>query len=228
MSRKLTLIAAGALVAFAIAALPGAASAQEKKLKCEGAGACTYTVSGGESRFSTKGGDTIWCSSVTGSGEVTGLDAERESGTGAVRLLFHGCKEQATIFHFACTSPGQASGTVTTNSMVTHIVIIISPGTFGFLLTGANVTLTCAGGFASTAVTGNALGELDQACGSTGSTVKVNFASSSHGVQSRSEYTGVKYDLEAKTSHSGGGSYETAAQTGTATLTFNQNVVVTC
>ncbi|HEX3042759.1 MAG TPA: hypothetical protein VHP56_11790 [Solirubrobacterales bacterium] len=230
MNKKLMLLVAGALAALAFTALPGAASAKETKLKCEGAGACTYTVSGSVSEFSLLKGDTVKCESVTGTGTVTGLNAERESTTSTVELLFHSCKEQITPFHFACSSAAQPSGTVTTNPLVAHTIAL--PGSTseaGVLLTGTSVTFTCAGGFASTQVTGSAIGEIESKCNTnTGLTQKLNFTATAHGTQTFRTYTGASADLEGKTSHTGGGSYETAAQTGKGTLTFNQNVILTC
>jgi len=161
---------------------------------------------------------------------MTGLDANKEAKTGEVQLLYHGCKEQATIFHFACTSAGQASGTVTTNKMVTHNIYLDAAKTrIGFLRTGANVTFTCAGGFASTTVTGSVIGELETKCGTTGKTLTVNYTASSHGQQTWKQITGTGtvFDLTLQTNHPNG-IYETFAVTGTHTLTFNQNVVQTC
>jgi len=230
MSKKLMLLVAGALTALAFTALPSIASAGEPLLLCETGGECSYSVAGGESRFSATNGDTVWCSSVSGTGKMTGLDANKEAKTGEVQLLFHGCKEQATAFHFSCTSSGQPAGTVTTNKMVTHNVYLDAAKTKqGVLLTSSNVTFTCAGGFASTTVTGNAMGEMETTCGTTGKTLALNFTASSHGQQTfkQTTGTGTVFDLTAQTNHPSG-AYATAAQTGTGTLTFNQNVVPTC
>ncbi|HEX3042776.1 MAG TPA: hypothetical protein VHP56_11875 [Solirubrobacterales bacterium] len=219
-------IAAGALAVLAFTAFSGAASAAESPLKCEGAGACTYSISGGESKLSLTGGDTVKCTSTTGSGEMTNLDANRESTTGLIEFHFSNCREQNSGFQFSCTNTATA-GTTTTNWMVFHAIRIPF---FGWLLliTGWNETFTCAGGFASTQVTGNVIGQIETACGTTGTTLALNFTSSSHGVQTLTTYTGSTFKLEGKTSHTGGGSYAQAAQTGTSTLTFNQNVVPTC
>ncbi|HSS41940.1 MAG TPA: hypothetical protein VLK37_05235 [Solirubrobacterales bacterium] len=238
MSKKLMLLAAGALTVVAFTALPSVSSAKETQIKCLGAGACTYTVAAGESKFSTTSGDTVSCTSVTGNGSQT-LDANRESTTGEVQLLFHGCKETTTIFKFNCSTPGQPTGTIKPEPMVTHN--ITDEATFGanvkvgVLLTNAKVTFTCAGGFAATTVTGNVIGTLDENCvGRPASNiVKQSFNTTGvHGQQDHKLYTGVNYDLIGMTNHpttpTTGGTYETAAQTGTGTLTFNQNVEITC
>jgi hypothetical protein len=228
MSKRLTSIPAGALIALAFALLPGAASAEEAKVKCESGAPCEYTVEGGESKLSLVGGDTLKCTSVFGAGEMINLDANNEATTGELVLLFLGCKEQSTIFHFSCSNT-ETSGSIETNTLVTHNVKL--PGTTrgqGVLVTGWNTTLTCAGAFASTQLTGNLLGELDEACGHTGKEVHQVFNATADGQQTLKTYTGNTYDLEAKTSHSGGGSYETAALTGTTKLIYDGNVEPTC
>jgi hypothetical protein len=229
MNKKLMLLVVGALTALAFTALAGTATAKETKLKCEGAGACTFTASGGATAFSIVGGDTVVCSGVTGGGEVTGLNAERESSTSNVQLLFTGCKEQNTIFKFNCQNQATA-GNVTTNVMISHSIAL--PGTTneaGVLLTNAGVTFTCAGGFASTQVTGSIIGESETKCNTnTGTVQRQNFLATGDGVQALTTYTGSTFKLEGKTSHSSGGTYANASQSGTGTLTFNQNVILTC
>jgi hypothetical protein len=233
MNKKLMLLAVGTLAALAFTALPGAASAEETALKCLGAGSCTYTIAGGEGSFSLSNGDTLYCTSVTGNGQITGLNAERESTTNTTQLLFHGCKETNTIFHFACTSPGFPSGTMTTNVTVGHSVRLNSseaPNEAGILITNVNMTMTCAGGFAATTKTGNLIGEMEKKCGaeSRGREIKGEFRSPGHGMQTPKVYTGKTYDLEAATNHSGGGAYSTVGLIGTGTITFNQEVELTC
>jgi hypothetical protein len=231
MNKKLMLLVVGALTALAFTALPGAASAKETKLNCENQFfSCTFTIAGGVSRFSLNGGDTVKCTGLSGSGAVTGLDANRESTTSEVQLLFTGCKEQNTIFQFACTNT-MTAGNVTTNLMTGHSVALPETWTeAGVLLTNAGVTFTCAGGFASTQLTGNVIGESETKCNTnTGTIQTLDFSAISHGTQTDRTYTALtNYELSGKTNHSSGGSYATAALTGTATLTFNQNVQLTC
>jgi len=228
MSKKLMLLVAGALMALAFTSLAGTAAAKETKLKCEGAGACTFTASGGETKFSIVGGDTVLCTGVSGSGSVTNLDAERESTTSTVQLLFTNCKEQNTVFHFACSNTATA-GNVTTNVMTAHNIAITGGTEAGVLLTNAGVTFTCAGGFASTQVTGSIIGESETKCNTnTGTVQKQNFETTGDGVQSLTTYTGSTFKLEGKTSHTSGGTYANASQKGTGTLTFNQSVILTC
>ncbi|HEX3041016.1 MAG TPA: hypothetical protein VHP56_02870 [Solirubrobacterales bacterium] len=229
MSKKMMLLVVGALTALAFTALAGTATAKETKLRCEGAGECTFTASGGEAKFSLVGGDTVKCTGMSGIGAVTSLNAERESTTGTAQLLFTGCKEQNSGFQFSCTNTATA-GNVTTNTMTVHSIAL--PGTTneaGTLVTGLGVTFSCAGGFASTQLTGSLIGESENKCNTnTGTSHKVLFTATSDGLQALTSYTGVTFRLEGKTSHTGGGSYATGAMSGTGTLTFNQNVILTC
>ncbi|HSS42894.1 MAG TPA: hypothetical protein VLK37_10160 [Solirubrobacterales bacterium] len=238
MNRKLMLLVAGALTALAFTALPGAASAEETTLKCLTGAPCEYTVHGGQTKFSIKGGDTVNCASITGSGSVTGLNAEKESTTTANTFFFHECKEQNTIFHFACTVPGQPSGTAKIEATGHNVKLPVAeaPTEAGVLLTlpAAGVTFSCAGGFAQTTVTGNIIGEFEKKCGaeSKGKEQKVNFTAEEDGVQLNKTYTSKTYDLIGATSHASTPSettgYVTAAQKGTGILTFNQEVELTC
>ena len=232
MSKKLMALVVGALAALVFTALPGAASAKETALKCEKT-PCTFTVAGGVTTISTVGGDTITCTSVTGSGEAINL-VNLETTTSKVSLKYHGCKETTTVFKFACTSPGQPSGTITSNAMTGHTVAL--PGTAnenGVLLTDAKTTFTCAGGFARTTVTGNIIGEFETKCGAAASTTqKLNFEATGHGTQAIKTWTGATFDLILATNHNETpavtSGYETAAKVGTTTLTWNQNVQKTC
>jgi hypothetical protein len=224
---KKRLLVVGVLAALAFTALPGVASAKETKLKCEGEGACAFTVSGGFTAFSTIGGDTVLCTGVSGAGVVTGLNAERESTTGAVQLLYTGCKEQNTIFHFSCSNT-ETSGNITTNVMVTHIVAL-PINLVAELVTNSGMTFTCAGGFASTQLTGSVIGEYESNCNTlTGTVQRQLFSTTGDGDQSLESYTGSTFKLQGKTSHTSGGSYADAAISGTTTLTYNQTVIVTC
>jgi hypothetical protein len=228
MSKKLMPLATGVLMALSLAAFAGTAAAQETKLKCEGEGACTFKASGGVSSFSIEGGDTVKCEGVSGEGAVTGLNAERESSTGTVQLLFTGCREQNTIFQFACSNTA-TSGSVTTNVMTIHGIALSSGTKAGNLTTNAGVTFTCAGGFGSTQITGSIIGESESSCGTNTSTVhKGVFATTGDGAQALTAYTGSTFKLEGKTSHTGSGTYANFAASGTGVLTFNQNVILTC
>ena len=228
--KKMTLLVAGLLTALAVMALAGTATAKETKLKCEGTGFCLFTISSGVTTFSMIGGDTVRCSGGFGNGEVTGLNAERESTTSTVQVLFSNCREQNTVFGFTCTNTATA-GNITTNVMTMHNVAL--PGTSseaGVLMTNAGVTFTCAGGFASTQITGSIIGEYETKCNTnTGWLQTISFNTFGDGWQHLTTYTGATlFKLEGKTSHSGGGGYTSAAQGGTARLSFNEEAVLTC
>jgi hypothetical protein len=162
-----------------------------------------------------------------------------EATTGEVQLVFTGCVELNSGFKFKCNSPGQVAGEVKTNTMVTHnlkLPAATAPNEAGVLLTGTNVTFSCGAGLAVTTVTANIIGEYETKCGSVSKSKvqKLEFLAEKvggvvqDGKQKIREYTGVKYDLESKTNHSGAGEYDTSAQEGTGTLTFNQEVELTC
>jgi hypothetical protein len=229
MSKKLMLLVAGVLSALALTALPSVASAGEPTLHCTSL-PCTYTVAGGVAELSTVGGNTVKCTSVTGNGTSTVLSGT----TGTVTLTFHECREQVTGFGFSCTGKEQPTRTIKTNSMVTHNVLLaekakVANGTPGVLVTGANVTFTCAG-FQSFTVTGNVLGHFENPqCNTPTKTYNLEFAVTAHGQQKFKlvTETGNPFDLETN-NDTVNGKYETSAQKGTGTLTFNQNVTLTC
>jgi hypothetical protein len=231
MKKKLMVLVAGALAALAFAALPATSSAGEWNLDCEKL-PCEGTVeSTGNSVFSIVGGDTVLCTSVTGSVTAKALSGSK----GTSNLTFHNCKEQNTIFHFNCQN-GATTGDIATGNQETDNVYLEDstaaktvPGT---LVTNASVTFTCAGGFASTTVTGNALGEFENlTCGVATKKLTVTFEATGHGQQKWKQVTttGSILDLIGKTSHSNAEStYVTSSQTGTAHLNWTQNVTPTC
>ncbi len=124
MSKKLMLLAAGALAALAFTALPSAASAGEFEHHCTSTGGvaeeCTgMTIAVGALEYTNDNHEGYTCTSVTGT-----ANAVKTGTTGSAQLLFHGCKETVTGFNFPCTSPGQPSGTVTTNVLTSHNVYL--------------------------------------------------------------------------------------------------------
>jgi hypothetical protein len=226
MIKKSILSALGAIGVLAVMALPTVAEAGEPQLKCTST-PCTYSVtSTGRFTWSAAGGDTIACSSVTGSGSMSQL----EGATGQVQLLMHECKEQNTIFTFACSNTG-TSGNMTTNVMTTHDVYLdAKASTQGVLFTNLGITFTCAGGFMSNQQTGSLLTHLETPCGATQNHLTVNATATGHGQQTFKQVTGSgpTFAIESKTNHTGNGSYEAMAWTFTIHLNFNQNVTPTC
>jgi hypothetical protein len=227
MSKKLMTLAAGVLTALAFTALPSAASAGEFPVHCEVAAgaACTSTVNGGHAVLKTTGSAAfVTCTSTTGTASVT-----NNTSTGSVNLVFHGCKE--SVFSSACTSSGQPSGTIKTNTLVSHNVYLEpNKQVPGALLTGVNVTFSCFFGAVTKTVTGNVLGEFETPnCGVTQKTHALVFAEASQGHQKWKQVTtsGTVFDLLSNNDKSGE-AYETASQVGTGTLTNATNTALTC
>ena len=229
MSKKLMLLAAGVLSALALTALPSVASAGPLTNDCTKL-PCTFTVaSNSVAKLSTVGGNTVECSSFSGTGSQAALSAT----SATVQLTFSGCKERKTGFNFPCTGKEQASGVIKTNSLTADYVWLDKlpepHGVAGLLMTGVNTTFVCAG-FQNFTVTGNVIGELEETatkCTAPSTTQKLNFESTAHGVQKWTQVTttGTVYNLTSN--NDAGGAYEKAAQSGTGTTTWNQSVTLT-
>jgi hypothetical protein len=229
MSKKLMLLAAGALAALAFAALPTVASASEMIFHCEGAATCTGTIAGGASTLSNDKGETISCTATSGS--VSGTST---TSTMTTKIIFTGCVETISGFKFGCTNT-TTGGKIETNSMTGHLItrVLNDKLTVGSLLTGANVTFTCAA-FLKRTVTGNIIGtftEQEKVCDETADTShKLDFAITSHGIQADKVYTGVEYDLTGRDhgKTEAESPYTTSAQTGEGTITYSNPVRITC
>jgi len=230
MSKKLMVLAAGALAALAFTALPSIASAGEFEHHCTTTGGvaqpCTLTIEGGAAELVNTAGEGISCTSVTGTGS-----ASTTGTTGAALLTFKGCRENITIFKFTCTSTGTA-GEIKTNELVSHnIYIDPSKTTPGLLLTGVNVTFNCAG-FAKKTVTGNVIGHLTSPnCSSAVTSMGISFEKSSNGNQKYKQVTttGTIFDLISN-NDTEGGVYLTSSQAGTGTIktAAGQHIRLTC
>lgn len=226
MSKKLMLLAAGALTALAFTALPGMASASEFKSTCSTGANCTATIAGGKAVLENDAGGalgTVTCGASAGTATIT-----HNTSTSHVELTFTDCTGP---FSSKCTSPGAAAATITTNTMVGHN-INLEPGqtnTVGILLTGANVTFTCAGFFEKT-VTGNVIGELEEGstvCNTPQASHKITFVpGAATGSQRWTQITtsGTMFDLISGT-HANDGT--TSSQEGTGTITYNAGAKVT-
>lgn len=223
MSKKLMVLAAGALAALAFAALPAVASAGEFASDCKSGANCTALVTGGAAELENDAGERISCTSVTGTATVT-----HNTNTGSARLLFHGCKETVSGFNFACGNAG--SGTITTNVLTSHGVYLKpNKTTPGLLLTGVNVTFACF--IVEKTVTGNILGHIENPeCGTFQKHHTVNFeAIQPTGTQKYEKVTetGTAFDLVSG-SHASDGT--TSSQTGTGHITYQNGdeVKLTC
>ncbi len=236
MSKKLMLLAAGALTALAFSALPIAASAGEFEHHCTSTGGvaeeCTnMTIASGALEYSNDNHEGYTCTSVTGT-----ATAEKTGTTGTAKLTFTGCKETVTFFKFSCTNTGTA-GKVETNTLVSHNVYL-EPNTQaqtkpGLLLTGVNVTFTCAG-FATKTLTGNIIGIITNSnCTSAVTSMTVKFEKLGAATGTTQEWeqittSGTFFDLIQN--NDAGGSYTTSALKGEGTITTRagQHIRLTC
>jgi hypothetical protein len=226
MSKKLMLLAAGALTALAFAALPAVASAGEVTADCSSGATCKAEVSGAASALGNTSGETISCTSVTGSASFTS-----GTSTGTSSLTFHGCRETATFFKFSCNSVGQPSQTITTGSLVAHLIYLDDAKTkVGLLITNVSVTFTCAG-FSDKTVTGNVIGQITNPnCGKASTSHKVKFEQTAHGAQEFTQTTGTGTIFDLTSNNDAGGAYLTSSQKGEGTLSYieGKTATLTC
>jgi hypothetical protein len=149
MKKKLMLPVAAVVAVLALAALPAFASGGEYVADCQSGAECSATLAFGVGALSDTSGETISCTSATGvATQISGTS------TGTVQVLLHGCRETVTIFKFSCNSAGKPAGTITMNTMTTHLANL-EPGSTvpGVLYTGVNMTYNCPG-FATKTLTG--------------------------------------------------------------------------
>jgi hypothetical protein len=214
MSKKMMALAFACAALFA---LPATASAQTAHLSAT----TTFSVTGSGGTLTSTSGTSINCTSTTGSGTFS------TTTSGSVSLLFHGCN----AFGFPCTSPGHSSGTITTSNSFNGIMVSAgtSTGKAGILLTPTGAgTLTpslpshkfvtefsCI--VQSVKVYGNgAIGTIEESCGTSSSTFRLNFESSLQGHQKDLTWTGTTYDMISNVS----ASHPTSSLDGTATIHF--------
>lgn len=228
MSKKLMLLALGALTALAMTALPSAASAGEFVQTCSGGGTCTGTVeSTGIATLEEDGGLSVKCTTTTGT-----VSAPNNSSTGTLELTFSGCTEETLGTH--CESTGQANGVIKTNQMVTHNVYIDpNKTTPGVLVTGANVTFRCPIVNINKTVTGNIIGHIENPnCGIAKANHTVEFAAgASTGTQKWTQVTttGTVFDLitASSTGTNAEANYTTSSQVGTGHINWQGGKTVT-
>lgn len=229
MSKKLMLLAAGALTALAFAALPAVSSAGEFEAHCENAATCTGTIApaaGTTIELENDKGQRIRCTELSGETSFT-----TTTKTGTATLDFGNCREQETIFHFSCNTPGKPTGTILVENLLYHVVNLNDPpeaNTPGIAFTDVTTTFTCAG-FEDKTVTGNILGHIENPCKENSLTTKVSFeaAASPTGTQKYEQITktGGFLDLTSGTHAS---DMTTSSQIGTGIITWNHKVQITC
>lgn len=226
MSKKMMMLATGALTALALAAFPVMASAGSPEVECAGVACGPFTIHGGTVEISRTSAPTTHCTSVTGTGNYN----TKTSGT--ISLILHGCLESA--FGSSCTSAGNPAGTVSTGSLpFQNVYLTDSKTTPGIKIGGTstphqiNITHTCFGGFVHNRTTGSLLGHLESECTRHPGILRINFTRFQPGHQVFTQVTGTgnKTDLISSLN---GGAYETASLSGTTNWTGLNNPTVTC
>jgi hypothetical protein len=189
MTKKLMLLAAGALTALAFAALPAGASAEEMLSHCSATPCEGIVHSTGTAVLTDDAGSKIECTTTTG--RVTQTAAT--STTVNVILTFEGCNND-------CQNEGHGTGRIATPTMVGHLITVTkgNPATAGILLTDVNITLKCTFTFVHKTITGNLIGTIpNPQCGvaATHHTLSFTQAASPLGTQADETYTGGTFDL---------------------------------
>jgi hypothetical protein len=231
MDKKLMLVVAGALTAIGFGALPAAASAGGYLAHCQTGSdtVCTGSIQSTEP-FETENmnGERVNCTSVTGS--ITAIGG---SSVGAVQLLFHGCREQVTLFKFNCQNT-ETSGDIITNTLVTEFInTAAAPATGpGLLLTGWDVTYKCPG-FSNKRIVGSLIGTVENSatdCNALRSNHTVAFSESATGIQAHRHITGTGTTYELTSSNDAGGAFVSTGLAGTWHINWNtgDKVNITC
>jgi hypothetical protein len=219
---KKTMVLAMATACAALFALPAAASAQTAHLSVT----TSFSVTGvGGKLTSTEGPGPVSCSSTTGSGTFS------TTTSGSVSLLFHNC----TFAGFPCTSTGHSSGTITASHSFNLIMVSAgtSTGKAGILLTPTgSIVLTSSPANISKKLTteytcsvlglsqvikvysNGVIGTIEETCGTSSTTFRLVFESSSPGHQKHLTWTGTTYDMISDITSS----HPTASLDGTATM----------
>lgn len=225
MARK-NLLPALISISALLFVLPAGASAQSWHLEPAG----DFTVKGGEVKFTTAAATLMTCTSATGSG------THKTSTEGTVQFVLHGCKAGL----FSCTSPMQPTGTVRTEVLPFHYVLLeANPQTPGIQYTPSGIDdipdvgegpfaqFTCFG--IQTTVQGNGLiGDLTTPkCGEMTKSATLSLSSSGNGIQQWMQITttGTKYDL---TSKSGMGDWTTISVDASLALSYNKEGKLNC
>jgi hypothetical protein len=214
MSKKTILLAITVVAALAFAAMPALASAKTPEL--DGTFPLGFTGTSGAGTLNSSAA-TISCKEDTNTGSFTSKTA------GTLEVTFKKCTGPLGI---ACTTPGQASGVITTNSSVFDLVYLKAGGTTpGVLVTpptsGVFAEFECSAA-AKVKVTGNGLlGHIESpACGATSKTFAVNFeATGTAQKYTKVEEAGTAFSLLA--SLNGAMPPTTASEVSTGSETFN-------
>lgn len=195
-------------------AAPVAAAASEPHLDpANGEFPLTFTASGGQMQLRV-GLATFECTRTNTSGKFTSAT------TGTLKLTLEGCRIPGGS---ACTSPGQAAGTLAFGESVFHLVYLTDNSKTA---PGVLVTAPAGGVFTTSACTGEIkgagyMGAIEAACGTTALAFNVAFAATGSTQTYRQvEATGTVYNMQS-------GSNEVALVQTTA-WTFPQQATLTC
>lgn len=224
MNSRFTLLALAAVNATMFA-LPALASAEITYLHLSPTPSGVKTIDDSNSvnpKLSTTGGTTIECDGFHG--EAT---FELGGTTGTILLTFGPTCHVVPFPGLSCTSAGEATGNIATTVLPFHLVTLPNNKP-GFLVTptaggtGTHfATFTCFG--VNTVVTGNGvLGTIENDCGSTSETAKLDFKATAHGQQEHKTVADetIEWDLNK--------GEETAAQEAAGEVTFKENIELRC
>ena len=184
MSKKLMLLALAAVSAV-LFALPAVASAGQWTLT---GGHQLFTgTSVGKTTLTTVENETVTCETASGNGTV---NAAGNGGT--ISLVFHSCKEDTagTI----CTTPGQPSGTIVASGNWASVYLTHTKTKPGIKIEGPGATkqlaeFKCGFGLITIKVEGSVVGEVEEPCGTEGTTFNIEFHSPTHGNQTFTQNT---------------------------------------
>jgi hypothetical protein len=231
MRNKTMMLALGALTALAFVALPAVASAGEPWVDpASGSYPINFSVSGGPNELKEEEeGESapIVCKKSRGVGKYISAT------TGELERTLEECTKAGT----ACTTTpaGPPSGVITTGTSVFHNIyvepnkttpaILVTPPTGGIY-----ATFKCAFGLVEYTITGNGvIGDLEKpTCAAPGptNTATLNFtATGASQTWKRITTAGTVFDLKLDAN---GSAAKTAALVAEMTVTFAQNVTLTC
>jgi hypothetical protein len=239
MSKKLTLLLAGALSALAFTALPSIASANEWECETNPGGAICGSFHGTNNTVTTltqeNGGETVECTGNSLTGEYT----TKKTGEN-LTIDFTGCHPRGNV-NGDCHSAGSPAKTIKTFDLDFHNILlegtVPGPAKLGILITpntsnGEFATFVCEG-VVTVHVKGNGLvGEVTKSCGAetpANTNITLDFESVAEGTQkwTQTETTGTRFDLIAATTFFGT-TENTASQDGSGSITFNSATKTTC
>jgi hypothetical protein len=189
MTKKLMLLAAGALAALAFAALPAGASAEEVQAHCAALPCEAVVQSTGNAQLFDTNGNEVLCKKTTGSVKQEALT----STTVKVSLTFDECNN-------TCENDGAGKIKMEPDPVTGHLITIVKgdPTKVGVLLTNIHTTFKCAFGLITKTVTGNIIGTItNPQCGVAATHHTISFTQTQNGHQTHKTWTGGTFDLDS-------------------------------